>query len=261
MDSRDGHFNAAAGRRSRARGVVALAVISLAAAGCGAPEEAGSSAAMVDTAGGATTHDGRVPLATAWHLTIELPGDTIPQLVRGHAARCIEAGPALCRVEMATAGFRNDRHDRYANGRLVVLADPGWLIGFRQQLQNDLDLAEGRSISESVAMSNVADRLNASDETLAAMPLDTAQRRQAERERQILEERVTLQALDVSYQPILGPLDNQGARAVQTVLAMGTNLLGYGLATALALVLVGIPLALARWAFVRRRRTPAPEPG
>ena len=261
MDSRDGHFNAAGGRRSRAWMAAALAGMSLAAAGCGAPDEAGTSAAMVDTAGGATTHDGRVPLATAWRLTIALPGDSIPQLVRGHAARCIEAGPALCRVETANAGFRNDGHDRFAHGRLVVLADPGWLIGFRQQLQNDLDLAEGRTISEDVAMTNVADRLNASDDTLAATPQDTAQRRPAERERQILEERVTLQALDVSYQAILGPFDNQGARAVQAVLAMGTNLLGYGLAAALALVLVGIPLALARWAFVRRRRTPAPEPG
>ncbi len=261
MDKRDGHINAAAGWRSRACMAAALALVSLAAAGCGAPEEAGSSAAMVDTAGGATTHDGRVPLVTAWRLTIELPGDTIPQLVRGQAARCIEAGPALCRVETANAGFRNDGRDRFAYGRLVVLADPGWLISFRQQLQNDLSLAEGRTISEEVAMTNAADRLNASDDTLAATPQDTAQRTQAERERQILDERVTLQALDVSYQPILGPLDNQGARAVQTVLAMGTNILGYGLATALALVLVGIPLALARWAFVRRRRTPAPEPG
>lgn len=45
-------------------------VMLLAASGCGAPEEAGSSAAMVDTASGATTHDGRVPPATAWRLTI-----------------------------------------------------------------------------------------------------------------------------------------------------------------------------------------------
>lgn len=261
MSSRDGTTLRGPTRYSRARIVSVLAVLALAAAACGSPDSTGTEGASVDVAGGATTYDGRVPLATAWRLTVELPGDTIPQLVRSHAARCIEAGPDLCRVETANAGFRNDGQNRYAHGNLVVLADPSWLVSFREQLQNDLNLAEGRAIAEDVAMTNVADELNASDETLATTPQDTAQSRQAERERRILEERVTLQALNVTYQAIVGPLDNNGARAVQSVLAMGTNLLGYGLAAALALVLIGIPIALARWAFLRRRRTPAPEPG
>lgn len=236
----------------RAAAFVGLSALVM-AAGCGGPGGGSPAGDLQEVAAeaAATTIDGTVPLITGWALSVLVPGSDIPVMVRTHAGRCIEAGPALCRVERAQAtATRAD-----ASGSLQVLADARWLVGFRQGIDADVSGKGGKTEAESLSMDNAADQLRAARDAVGASARETPDRTLARRDLGDLQDRVTMQTMQISYAPLPGLLSGAGGGAILAVWASAGTLGGYGLALLLALGLLAGPVlaGIHGWRLLKRR--------
>jgi hypothetical protein len=239
-------------RASIGTGLASLLVLA-GLAGC---TEAPGNTTASDVAGIAseaapTTVDGVVPLITGWALSVVVPGADIPVMVRTHAGRCMEAGPSLCRVEQAQATA--DQAQAY--GSLRILADPQWLVGFRQGIETDVQAKGGKTEAESVTMENASGQIRAARDGVGATSPRTQARTDARRTLDDLQDRVALQTMQVTYGATPGLLSGAGGGAILGVWAAAGTLGGYGLALLLALVLLVGPvlLGLLGWRTWKRR--------
>jgi hypothetical protein len=236
-------------------GLLTSGLVCLTALGaCGRVDNATSSEQAADGVAGSTETtivDGAVALITGWALSVQVPGADIPVLVRTHAGRCIEAGPAICRVETAQASAVQSQ----ASGTLRVLADPQWLVGFRQGVEGDVKGMGGKTEAESLSMDNVSGQVRAARDALADAAPRTDQRTQARRDLADLDDRVKMHTMEVSYQPLPGLLSGAGGGAILAVLATAGTLSGYGVAILLALALLLGPALLGwfGWRWIKHR--------
>jgi len=104
-------------------------------------------------------------LAYRYNHSFELPAENIIATAKSHADLCMQAGPSKCQVLGSSQSAYSKTN---VSAQLSFRAQPDWLVGFKQEIYESVEAADGKIRNESSSVEDLTRSILDTDARLKA---------------------------------------------------------------------------------------------